>query len=87
MMLIQRKLVDITNSLYHRIYLLGWRGWIMPRYLRKLIAHSEIHRSWFLGYNAYFEEDGVAYGLARPYAKVFETLNICLLYTSPSPRD
>ncbi len=72
MMFMRRKLAKITKSIYLRVYVEGWGGWIMPRSIRKLIAGSQIHRAWFLGYNGYFEEDGVAYGLARPYAEMLE---------------
>ena len=55
------------QSLYLRVYLVGYRGWYMPRALRRIIAGSELHRAWLLGFLGYFEEDGVRYGLANPY--------------------
>ena len=74
MMFIQCKIASITNSIYHRIYIEGYHGRVMPRSIRKIIAGTQIHRAWFLGYNHYFEEDGIAYGLARPYAEMLENL-------------
>lgn len=50
-----------------RVYIAGHRRHIMPRWLRKLLAGSELHRAWFLGFTGYFEENGTAYGLANPY--------------------
>ena len=46
---------DMT-PLYHRIYLAGYSGWVMPRRLRKLIARSELHRAWLAGFLGIFED-------------------------------
>lgn len=54
------------NYLYHRIYLAGYSGWMMPRRLRRVIPRSQIHRAWFLGSTGHFAEDGIRYGLANP---------------------
>ena len=54
------------TSLYLRTYLAGHAGQIMPRRLRKAIAGSELHRAWLVGFLGFFEQDGVAYGPARP---------------------
>lgn len=45
-----------------RIYLAGYAGQVMPRWLRKLLAGSEIHRAWLMGFTGCFEENGVRYG-------------------------
>lgn len=50
-----------------RVYLIGHSGRILPRRLRKLIARSEIHRAWLLGYMGFFEQGGVSFGPAHPY--------------------
>ena len=55
------------NALYHRIYLCGNDGKIMPRWLRKILAGSEFHRAWMLGFKGFFVESGVRYGPANPY--------------------
>ncbi len=55
------------NRIYHRIYLAGYSGWHMPRRVRRMIAGTEFHRAWFLGSAGYFTQNGVAYGLAKPY--------------------
>jgi hypothetical protein len=61
--------------LYHRIYLAGHRRWVMPRWLRRFIARSNIHRAWFLGFNGYFEEGGISYSLSNPYGMLSEEKN------------
>ncbi|MFV1761502.1 hypothetical protein VWY69_00260 [Phaeobacter sp. A90a-4k] len=55
------------NAICQRIYLAGYGGWIMPRIIRKLVAGTQVHRAWFLGFNGFFKQDGIAYGSARPY--------------------
>lgn len=49
------------------IYLAGYGGYTLPRFLRRFFAKSEIHRAWFLGRHGYFEQDGIKYGLSTPY--------------------
>lgn len=55
------------QSLYLRLYLFGYSGRVLPRRLRRLVAGSELHRSWLLGCKGYFTECGVQYGPAFPY--------------------
>ncbi len=55
------------NFIYHRLYLAGHHGWIMPKKFKRMIAGSEFHRAWFLGRAGFFEQDGIKYGLANPY--------------------
>ncbi|MBS1303425.1 hypothetical protein [Loktanella sp. SALINAS62] len=55
------------TSIYHRAYLHGYARQPAPRWLRRFIARSEIHRAWLAGYLGFFESDGVAYGPAYPY--------------------
>ncbi|WP_458792658.1 hypothetical protein [Yoonia sp. MH D7] len=55
------------NFIYHRVYLAGPHGWIMPKKFKRVIAGSEFHRAWFLGRAGFFEQDGIKYGLASPY--------------------
>lgn len=57
------------SSLYLRVYLYGYDGNPMPRFLRKLIAGSEIHRAWLVGYKGFFEEDGIRFGPANRYPR------------------
>ena len=55
------------TSIYLRAYLAGLAGQVMPSRLRKVLAGSELHRAWLVGFLGFFEQDGVAYGPARPY--------------------
>ncbi len=46
---------DASNPRFlHRIYLWGYGGGQMPRWLRQLIAGSETHRAWVLGRDGFF---------------------------------
>ena len=58
---------DRPMNLYLRIYLAGHSGRVMPRWLRRLVARSELHRAWLCGFKGCFEQDGVRYGPANPY--------------------
>lgn len=51
----------------HRVYLAGYTGQIMPRWMRKAFPGSDLHRAWFLGFKGCFEENGIRYGPANPY--------------------
>lgn len=53
-----------------RFYLYGYQGKALSRLLRKLIAGSEVHRAWLLGYLGFFEQDGVRFGPANPYSSI-----------------
>lgn len=55
------------TSIYHRSYLRGYARQPAPRWLRRLMGGSEIHRAWLSGWLGYFEQDGVSYGPAHPY--------------------
>ena len=59
----------MMNSIYHQTYMAGYSSWNMPRWVRRFIAGRQFHRAWFLGFNGYFEQDGIAYGLSNPYYK------------------
>lgn len=48
-------------------YLRGHGGSEMSRFMRRLIARSELHRAWLVGSLGYFEEGGVTYGPCNPY--------------------
>ena len=54
-------------NLYLRVYLAGYSGRVLPRWLRRLVARSALHRAWLSGFTGYFEQDGVRYGPANPY--------------------
>ena len=56
------------TSICHGAYLHGYARKPVPRWLRRFIARSEIHRSWLAGWLGFFEQDGVAYGPAVPYS-------------------
>lgn len=51
---------------YLRVYLIGYDGKLMPRSLRTLLARSEIHNAWLLGYMGFFEQDGMSRCLLNP---------------------
>jgi len=55
------------TSTYMRAYLRGYAKQPAPRWLRCLVARTEIHRAWLSGWLGYFEQDGVSYGPAHPY--------------------
>jgi len=58
---------DAMTSTYMRAYLRGYAKQPAPRWLRCLVARTEIHRAWLSGWLGYFEQDGVSYGPAHPY--------------------
>ncbi len=60
----------VKTRCLHRIYLWGYGGGQMPRWLRQLIAGSEIHRAWVLGRDGFFEESGIQYGPANAYGLI-----------------
>ena len=64
---VMRENPPMKRAFLLRVYIAGHRRQVMPRWLRKLLAGSELHRAWFLGFTGYFEENGTAYGLANPY--------------------
>ncbi|OWJ77976.1 hypothetical protein [Haematobacter missouriensis] len=57
----------LRNRLLHQVYLAGYCGTCVPRWLRRLLADSDWHRAWLLGHMRFFVEDGVAYGPANTY--------------------
>lgn len=59
--------MDHPMSLYLRVYLAGHSGRVMPRWLRRLVARSTLHRARLSGFNGCFEQDGVRYGPVNPY--------------------
>ncbi|MCF7701549.1 hypothetical protein [Loktanella sp. M215] len=61
------------TSIYLRAYLHGYARQPAPRWLRRVIARSEIHRAWLAGWLGYFEQDGVSYGPAFPYPQFPDT--------------
>ncbi len=57
----------MTQHALHRVYLWGYAGHVAPRWMRRILAGTGLHRAWFLGFHGFFVQDGVSYGLARPY--------------------
>jgi len=55
------------NAILHHVYLQGYGKRSFPRWMRKVIARSELHGAWLSGYHGRFEQDGVRYGPANPY--------------------
>jgi hypothetical protein len=51
-------------TIWTRFYLLGRRGLLLPRLVRRLIARNEWHRAWLVGHmGIYFDESGHRYGV------------------------
>lgn len=40
------------------VYFLGYKGYLMPRLIRRLFARSRLHEAWLLGYMGVYEEAG-----------------------------
>lgn len=53
----------MLNKILHWSYILGYSRWLAPRWLRKLLAGSEFHRSWLSGYLGVFEQKGERLGV------------------------
>ena len=62
----------MREYLLHRVYLCGYQGRTAPRWARRVMAKTEAHRAWFLGFHGYFEEDGTRHGLAHTYPSTRE---------------
>ncbi len=58
---------DHLMNLYQRVYLAGYSGRAVPRWLCRLAACGALHRAWVSGFTGCFEQDGVRYGPANPY--------------------
>lgn len=54
-------------AVLHRVYLFAYDGWEAPRWLRRRMARSALHRAWHCGFHGWFEEAGAKYGPANPY--------------------
>jgi len=57
----------MQNHFLHRIYLWGYSGRVTPRWFRRAIARSELHRAWLSGRDGFFCEHGIQYGPASAY--------------------
>jgi hypothetical protein len=57
------------KSVYQNFYLLGYRRWEMPRWVRRVITKTELHRAWLSGFHGRFIEQGVEYGPTNPYGR------------------
>ena len=66
-------IAEIKQSVAHRLFMAGYAGRTMPRWIRHIIAGSTLHRAWFLGQTRHFEEMGTRYGLANPYTPLTST--------------
>jgi hypothetical protein len=51
-----------------KAYLYGYQQKPMPRFIRRLMARTRLHRAWLSGSNGYFVEYGVQYGTCNPYS-------------------
>ena len=41
---------NLLTPVYHQIYLAGYEGHCPARWLRRLVAGTEMHRAWLSGY-------------------------------------
>ena len=57
----------MRQDILQNFYLQGYQGIIWPRWLRRCIAGTEIHRAWLLGHLGFFSEARVSYGPCAPY--------------------
>lgn len=57
----------MMQAIYLRMYLSGYSGRMLPVWLRRMVAGSELHRAWLSGRLGVFEQDGVRFGPAAPY--------------------
>jgi hypothetical protein len=53
----------IFKGLYHRIYLLGYKQWLAPRWLRRTLCKTQVHRFWLAGNIGSFRENDEKYGI------------------------
>jgi len=58
----------MMKFIVYRAYLAGHSDRVMPRQVRRLLAGTELRRAWLLGSMGFFEQDGIQYGPANPYA-------------------
>lgn len=63
----------LRSRLLHQMYLAGYSGRDLPRWLRLLLAGSCWHRAWLRGRLGFFVENGIGYGPANPYPGYFST--------------
>lgn len=61
--------MTMVRRILHEIYLIGYSGRTLPRWMRRKIARTELHRAWLVGYLGWFTEDGIKYGPAKPYGR------------------
>lgn len=59
----------MSDAFLLRVYLAGYRGRVMPRWLRRIAARSALHRAWLSGFTGWFDEGGISYGPANPYGR------------------
>ena len=57
----------MMDVLLHRAYLCGYAGYALPRWARRALARTGLHRAWLLGSHGCFEEAGARYGPTNPY--------------------
>ena len=51
----------------HHVYIWGYSGKHMPRWARRAMAGTGLHRAWFLGFHGFFAEAETQYGIGNPY--------------------
>lgn len=60
-------LTAMADAMAHLCYLHGYKQRLAPKFARRMLAQTELHRAWLSGKNGYFHEDDVRYGLCHPY--------------------
>jgi hypothetical protein len=58
------KIGNLGSKIDMRIYLAGYSGLLMARWLRRLMARSDWHRSWLSGHmGSFLKDDGSPFGV------------------------
>ena len=45
---------NFLSNIEHHAYLFGYKGRILPRFIRKIFARSGLHKSWLAGHMGAF---------------------------------
>lgn len=50
-------------TILSQLYLLGYKQWMAPRAVRRLMAGTIVHRAWLAGNMGLYESEGEKYGV------------------------
>ncbi|MCY4316722.1 MAG: hypothetical protein OXC66_11505 [Roseovarius sp.] len=48
----------MADKILLRVYLWGYSGQTLPRWMRRFLARTSLHQAWFLGFAGFFKQDG-----------------------------